>query len=249
MVFPCEPKKARAFAGWLQVCGLQDALNRGANIDELFTSHPSHLVDLACEAAAFAPFFGELQRNIEDGQQAGIVVACLWALICMDFRIATWGQAIKAAERHVVRHQKRERSLRTQLRGCLSRFRPVLHLLGARTLRRRPTDPKPRYLVDTILDLRAAPAVGYSRKSDLLFFAKEAKSLHDGLVTWGLNRSTEYEQSQLLAAEMLTLAEECWNAPPREPDWPDTGRITHNAAIDPWIEFVKKPGRPPKTPS
>ena len=164
-------------------------------------------------------------------------------MICEHWHAASWEAAIKAAESYFIRHNRRAAATRTLFRNCLSRFKPALHLLGARTLRRR-SDTTNFVIEDAMIDLIQDISVGYRRKTDLLFFAAEARQLQVGLLAWDRNRSP----GSGLLYEMLDL-DERWTPPPRQPGWPDTGRIKM-VALDPWAQVVRgRPGRPRKTPS
>jgi hypothetical protein len=239
MVFPGEPAKARAYAAWLLIREADAATRNGlAPVADLLAKRKG-FVELAFAAAEFAYIHEDMQKNIADGQRAGTVIACLWSLICEGRRDASVEMAVQAAERYLNRYNLKNQTKLASgdrtLQTCVRKFKPVLHLLAARTLRRnRPSS--------NLLDLEWVPSVGYTRKHDLLFFAQEAKAVREGLLAWDQERS---ERSEYLG-EMFEI-DDRWAAPPRQAGWPDTG-TPRRALIEPDVKPVRKrPGRP-KTP-
>jgi hypothetical protein len=250
MIFPRERERAKACAAWLILRSIVASREKGfggmydAGLDS--KGAKQILLDLACSASDFAYLYNDAVQNSEDGIRAGIVVACLWALICANRHTASWERAIETAERYTARSNARSKkklpATRTLFRDCLTRFAPVLHLLGARTLRRNIRQEE--NAVDNIIDLRPDQSVGYSRKTDLLFFVAEARALQQELRSWDRDRSP---RSELLNKEMLDFGKECWIPPPREQGWPDRGRLKE-FKIEPAIEPIRAaPGRPRKT--
>jgi hypothetical protein len=238
MIFPSEPTRARICAAWLKLHDMEIARERGFDVSAVVQTHSANFFDLASAAADFAYLYSDAQQNAKDGARAGIVVTCLWALICGGWHAANLETAIEAAERYFAHRDTRLPATRTQFYSCLSRFRPVLHLLGARTLRRRSVETRSDGF-DSIVDIKADSSTGYSRKVDVLFFATEARQLQVGLLAWNKNRS----QPSNLLDEMFELNGPAWTPPPRQPGWPDTGQIKR-VALDPWIKIVRgRPGR------
>jgi hypothetical protein len=249
MIFPHEPKRAKAFAAWLTMQGVKHlqfdvlAFEKKAVREEFF--------EVACAATDFADIYDEAQKNREDGQRAGMVVAYLWGLICTDPKSASWNMAISATGEHIVKYASKNKrqmaSAETLLKGCLGRFQPVLHLLGARTLRRSPGRQKPTHKFDRIFDPIWDLSTGYSRSTDLLFFAAEATLLQKELRFWDEHRGSKIARSEYLDERMFEF-DDCWSPPPRQPGWPDTGRVKYG-----WVDTANMPkkgraGRPKKNP-
>jgi len=211
-----------------------------AELEDVSTKQ--ELIDLACAAADFAYCCGEAQQNEADGRRAGIIVAILWGLICSNPSTASWQAAIEEAQTRTTRRKKGLPATEPLFRDCLKNFRPVLHLLGARTLRRPVLRPQGN-IVDRIVDLTSDPSVGYSRDIDLLFFAAEANALQEHLRAWDQRRP---QRSPNLNGRMFEL-DASWNPPPRQSGWPDTGRLKRRL-LEPGFELKRpRPGRPLKT--
>jgi hypothetical protein len=239
MVFPAEPAKARAYAAWLLIREADTAMQSSlAPVADLLAAR-NGFAELAFAAAKFAYAHEDMRKNFADGQRAGIVIACLWSLICEAPRDTSVEMAVKTAEKYLNRYNRKNKTKLASgdrtLQTCVRKFKPVLHLLAARTLRRnRPSS--------NLLDLERVPSVGYTRKHDLLFFAQEAKTIREGLLAWDQGRS---DRSEYLG-KMFEI-DDRWAAPARQAGWPDTG-TPRRALIEPDVRPVRKrPGRP-KTP-
>ena len=236
MVFPREPPRARACAAWLLIREAETAMRNGlAPMADLLATRKG-FVELAFAAAEFAYIYEDMQKNFADGQRAGIVIACLWSLICEGPRDASVEMAVRAAEKYLNRYNLKNKTKLASgdrtLKTCVRKFKPVLHLLAARTLRRN-------WPSSNVLDLAWVPSVGYTRKHDLLFFAQEAKAIREGLLAWDQERS---DRSEYLG-EMFEI-DDRWAAPARQAGWPDTG-TPKRALIQPDVRPVRKrPGRP-----
>jgi hypothetical protein len=159
MIFPREPDKAIALAGWLIARELSNALGKGHDetISAGFADETDRmqLLNVSSAAAYFAFLYGEAQQNVADGRRAGLVVASLWGLICEDGAAASWERAIEATENY----HRREPGLpasRPLFRDCLSRFKPVLHLLAARTILERSGSD-----LETIVKFSSMQSGGY----------------------------------------------------------------------------------------
>jgi len=242
MLFPNDPARARAFAAWLTLRNITEARQKGAAdfLEAVLEKEDARrqLLEVASAASGFV-YLKDAQEHADDGSRAGMVVACLWALISTNPDTASWEDAIKAAEAYFARYNKNLAASRKLFRKCLSRFKPVLHLLGARTLRRGVSSAS----LDRIVDMRSDPASGYFPSIDILFFAQEARMLQIALTVWNSRRAPSSEYLK----EMLDL-NGCWVPPPKQAGWPDnTGKIEY-VALDPWIRIEKGPvGRPRKT--
>jgi hypothetical protein len=139
MIFPRHPARAQACAGWLIIRGVCNMREMG--LGDYVDPPKDELLEVACAASDFAYIYNDAMDGAADGARAGVVVACLMAAICESRQTASWEGAIQAAEQYCFRHNKKLPASRSRFRECLSRFKPVLHLLGARTLRRRPGRP------------------------------------------------------------------------------------------------------------
>jgi hypothetical protein len=236
MVFPHDQEKAKAFVGWHQARG---CVKLGASDPawETLENVPAYLIEVAGDTAAFTRFNQEAHKNYRSGYKAGYVVAALWGLICSDRKTASWEGAIQFVEKFTA--GAKPLGNRTTFRDSLTRFQPALHFWGARRLRfDRFSD-----LEADIFGLLADDTVGYSAEIDLPFFIKEAATLQQQLRLWDRERSA---RSELLGDGMF----ECdfgWDAAPRQPGWPDTGKILIRR-LNPEFMPVRRPrGRPKKT--
>jgi hypothetical protein len=235
MIFPREPERARVCAAWLIMRGVSNMREMG--FGDFIDPPKDELVDVACAAADFAYIYNDAQKNGADGSRSAIIVGCLWAMICEAQQTASWEGAIQAAEQYTVHHNKKLPASRSRFRECLSRFKPVLHLLGASLLRRRPGQAINGS--DAIIDF----APDRPRKADLLAFVAEAKELQDKLLAW--------ERARVQGSGMLDELFDLSSCPPTPQwlGWPDTARVK-TVAIDPWIEIARgQRGRPRKIPS
>jgi hypothetical protein len=248
MVFPREPQKAAAFAAWLILRDVRFAQEHGSRglIDAGLRDEDSakQMLEVALAASDFAYLVDEARRNVEDGMRAGVITACLYSLACDNLKTASWRKAVELAEgltqSYNVKRGTRLPATRSQFSQCLTAFRPALHLLGARTLRRRGAAR--RDAVDRILDLNPDPSVGYLAKHDLLFFLLEAKTLQAVLHEWDKGHSP---RSQHLA-EMFEI-DGTWSPPPKQPEWPDRAGRLRRLLVDPDKRLTqRKGGRPPK---
>lgn len=247
MVFPDHHERARVFAAWLTLRKIAILREKGLG-HELDAARQEALLEIAIAGSEFAYIFDDACRNLRDGTFAGIVVACLFALVRSDQKSASWEMAIKCAEQYIARfnvdrrrgkeNRKDVPASRKLFRDCLPRFGPVLHLLGARTLRRRDNSADG---IDRIIDLKSDPVSDYLPTTDVLFFAQEARHLQVALMIWNSRRR---HGSELLAGTFDLI--DCWEPPTRQHGWPDTGQIKA-VTIDPWIDIVRGRSGRPKT--
>ena len=247
MVFPREPQKAEAFAGWLILRAIRDAQDKGLHgwieIMRQQEDFGDQLLKISLAAADFAYVKDEADRNAADGARAGIITATLHGMICDDILGASWNKAIEIAEKMVASYNRlRGVSLaasRSQFADCLTRFAPALHLLGARTIRRQDAATT---TADRIVDLVSVPSVDYLRRHDLLFFAQEAELLRKMLYVWDRCHTPRSQH----IAELLEL-DITWAPPPRQPGWPAAAGKLKRLTIDTGLKpVVKKGGRPRK---
>lgn len=227
MVFPNDLKKAGAYAAW--------KLARYLHIAEL----PMNLVlEIARDAANFAPYYEEAKRNEAAGTAAGAVVKCLWALICLDRNAASWQRAIRVAEDEAIRvaeHEGAKTGLRTGrslLWQRLGDFRPVLHLLGAWEIRGR------RFLLDNI-------AQGYDINIDARNLVQEGEALRQQIQKWEAERPQRGSRMTSDDSYQMTPA---WTPPEPKPGWPRAGGIPglrFGAGV--LVQTRGKPGRRTKT--
>ena len=214
MIFPHHPRRARAFAAWLIMRVAGESSSFRAELEDANTKQ--ELIDIACAAADFAYCYEEAQQNGADSIRAGIIVGILWGLICSNPSTASWQAAIEEAQTRTTSRNKGLPATEPLFRDCLKNFQPVLHLLGARFLRRPALRPQ-----GNIVDLTSDSSVGYSRNIDLLFFAAEANALQEHLRAWDQRRP---QRSPNLDGRMFEL-DASWNPPPKQSGWPDTGRL------------------------
>ena len=246
MIFPNHSERAKAFAAWLMIRNITAIRQDGSG--DLLNPPAQDLLEVSCAASEFAYLYRDAQRNAANSIRAGVIVEVLWAMVRTDPNIASWERAIALSERYTIRQKAKLPANRQLFWDCLAKFQPVLHLLGARALRRPPTAPI-RW-VDRIVDLTPDMSVGYSRKIDLLFFAAEANALQEQLRTWDRGRDLVRTKckANLLDERMFKL-DATWNPPLRQPGWPDTGQLK-NVLVEP--EMMPKrgrAGRPKKSPS
>jgi hypothetical protein len=250
MVFPCELQKAEAFAGWLILRAIRNAQDKGlhgwSKALQQQDDFGDQLLKISLAAADFAYVKDEADRNAADGVRAGVITATLHGMICDDILGASWSKAIEITEKMVTAFNRSRRvslpANRSQFADCLKKFAPVLHLLGARTIRRQDTVPAG---VDRIVDLTSVPSVGYLRRHDLLYFAQEAELLRKMLYVWDRCHAP---RSQHIAR--LFEFDDSWAPPPRQPGWPETAGRLKRLRLDEGLKSPpKKVGRPLKPPS
>jgi hypothetical protein len=239
MIFPREPDKAIALAGWLITRDISKALDKAHDrviCDGLADDDARmQMLNVSRAAAYFAFFYSEAQQNLADGRRAGVVVANLWALICEDGDAANWERAIEAAENNFRLEPKLPAS-RPLFRDCLSRFKPVLHLLAARTILGR-SGPD----IETVVKFTSLQSAGYSRGIDVQVFADQARALGVVLLHWDQGRP---HRSQLLG-EMFDMNGP-WVPPARHSSWPRLKEL-RPLAVDPHLKpEIRRAGRPPK---
>lgn len=217
MVFPNDLKKAGAYAAW--------KLARYLHTAEL----PMNIVlEIACGAADFAPYYDEANRNEKAGTAAGAVVKCLWVLICQDRKISSWEMAIRQAEDVGVGAELNVS--RALFRQHLGDFRPVLHLLGAWEIRGR------RFLLDNV-------AQGYDVNIDVRMLVQEAETLRQQIQKWESERP---QRSSLMAGDDSYQRTPTWMPPEPKPGWPRAGGIPDlRFGADALVQTRHKPGRKP----
>jgi len=248
MIFPREPQKAEALAGWLILRAIRDVQDKGLHgwIETMRQQDDfsDQFLKISLAAVDFAYVKDEADRNAADGVRAGIITANLHGMICDDILGASWNRAIEIAEKMMTSYNKsRGVSLpanRSQFADCLRRFAPVLHLLGARTIRRQDTA---QTAADRIVDLTSVPSVGYLRRHDLLFFAQEAELLGKLLYVWDRCHAPRSQH----IAELLEF-DATWAPPTRQPGWPTAPGELKRLAIDAGLKPVAKKGGRPRKP-
>jgi hypothetical protein len=241
MIFPREPDKAAALAAWLSIRDLRRdvALGHADTIASTLTSDVMKEFLLAsCAASEFAELYEEARQNLRIGAQVAITVSYLWAFMCKEGHGASWERAIKAAEIRKVPGS------RSSFFEALKAFKPVLHLLGARVILKRTGGPG-----DLETTVRFAghpdPAAGYTRRTDVLVFAAEARKLQTALLWWDSKRPAKGQMFD----EMFDLIGP-WTPPSRQPQWPNRLQIREigldrDIATDSQI-IKRRPGRKPK---
>jgi hypothetical protein len=183
MLFPRRLEQAKVCVAWLI---MQDVGNmRRLGLEDHIDPPPNELLEVACAASDFAYIYDDAQKNMAEGQRAGMVVASLWGVIGKSPETASWESAIQTTERYFARRNRKLAASRTRFHSCLSEFKPVLHLLGARTVRRDPA----RKTADTI-DLAPTWVPGtdkadrHRRLVDVIKFVGEARDLQNKLSAW-----------------------------------------------------------------
>jgi hypothetical protein len=230
MLFPRHSERAKACAGWWIMRGVINMRERGLG-DRVAPTENELLLDVACAAADFAYIYNDAVTSAVEGARAGIVVACLWAMVCSSRETASLEGAIQIAEQYTAHCNRKLPASRARFYECLSQFKPVLHLLGARTLRRQPGQVI--NVLGEMVDFTPDPS---AYRSDVLSFVGEAKDLQTRLRSWEKGRV----QSGTMLDELFDLSQTVQ---------PGRGQVK-KVALDPWIKIVKgRPGRPRKTPS
>jgi hypothetical protein len=244
MIFPHSPEKARAYAAWLILRDIKNIREFGAGLTDAIMQEdnaPDRLLDVALAASDFGYISHEAQENNGAAARAGFVIAILWSLIRENPGAASIEMAIDTADRYATRG-KLGSANRNKFHEYLKRFRPVLHLLGASTLRQ---NARLKRNLENVIILVADPSSTYTRKIDLLFFVAEARAIEQDLLAWDQSR---LPRSAHLSEPMVAF--DCrWDPPPRRPDWPDTGSLSskrlENAKIPPAMKKERRrPGRP-----
>jgi hypothetical protein len=241
MIFPREPDKAAALAAWLSIRDLNRGVAQGHTDMIVSTLTPDAMKEFllaSCAASYFAPLYDEARQNLRTGAKVAVTLNDLWAFICKEGHGASWERAIKAAEIRKVPGS------RSSFFKSLKAFKPVLHLLGARIILRRTGGPG-----DLETTVRFAghpdPAVDYSRRTDVLVFAEQARLLQAALLLWDSKRPAKGRMFD----EMFDLMGP-WTPPPRQGQWPSRLQIRavdldKNIASNSQI-IKRMPGRKPK---
>jgi hypothetical protein len=217
MVFPNDLKKAAAYAAWKLARYLHPAGHK----------LPMNIVlEIARDAADFAPYYEEAKHNEFAGTAAGAVVKCLWAMICQDRKISSWEMAIRQAEDVGIGAE--QNASRALFRRHLRDFRPVLHLLRAWEIRGR------RFLLDNV-------AQGYDINIDARNLVQEAETLRQQIQKWEAERP---QGGSLMAGDDSYQMTPAWMPPEPKPSWPRAGGIPDlRFGAGALVQTRGKPGR------
>jgi hypothetical protein len=228
MLYPrtdeADAAKARAFASqWLatplerfHAAGYRLAYEQLAQISE---SAGEPLTDLA--------------QRWWGGTATGELVKAYFALSCTDFDLgrtnrplASWNNAVRVVE--LAASRARARGSRTSFWEAKAYFQTVAHLWGAWSIREGKFEERPE--------------VRYDGYAEFQSFLTEAEILRD----WGQNLRLRREgATPALPAEVWRVPDD-WRPLPRQPDWPETGRIPYLALPADLLASLNPAGRPRK---
>jgi hypothetical protein len=166
----------------------------------------------------------DLDQLWRRGALTGDLVKVYYALSCTNHPLASWNNALRIVERAASR--TKASGSRTALWEARSRFLTVAHLWGAWSIREGKFEQRLE--------------VGYDGYADFQSFLAEAEILRD----WGQNWCPRRRRSKTpLPADVWRVPDD-WSPLPRQPGWPETGKVPYLALPAELLANLKRAGRP-----